>query len=437
MIYHEIEDCIGNTPLLKLDGKKWGFKNTDVYVKLEYLNPWGSIKDRTALGITKQCKWEPGKNILESSSGNTAKALQLLASRRGSQLTSVSNRVNVQEVQQQLQYFGAEMITLPGNSECPDPAKDNNPLNVIRDMQHEQPKKYFHTNQYENSENTQVHRQTTAAELYDDLGNIDVIVTGVGTGGSSGGVIEYARLHQKKTTCIGVMSEPSDFLPGIRTRDELFETNIFHADAYDSLVEVASRSALVALRELVQQEGVLAGPTTGANFAAVREYLQHNDKLVDGRRQTLVFIACDRLETYMSYIMKRQPEVFERDQYADMYSVTVSAHEQREYEKPVSEQTAAWIESDSVLVVDTRSTDAYEAFSIPGAVNFPENQLIECMSAGTPFQGTVLLVCSRGHRALQFAKVLRGRGCNAYSLAGGIAEWRAGGLPLKGDLLCN
>ena len=103
MIYNSIEQVIGNTPLLKLDGKRYGLKNTDLYVKLEYLNPFGSIKDRTALGLLKDTKWKElerqNQHIIESSSGNTAKSLQVLASRHGVPVICVTNRIKVPEVE--------------------------------------------------------------------------------------------------------------------------------------------------------------------------------------------------------------------------------------------------------------------------------------------------------------------------------------------------
>ena len=112
MIYNNIEELIGNTPLLKIDPASHGLKHIDVYAKLEYSNPFGSIKDRTALGLTQQLDFEKlkqqGTRLVESSSGNTAKALQIIAARHDNQLVSVTNRVKVPEVEQILWYLGFE-----------------------------------------------------------------------------------------------------------------------------------------------------------------------------------------------------------------------------------------------------------------------------------------------------------------------------------------
>lgn len=428
MLYNNIEDLIGNTPLLKISGEKYGLRDADIYMKLEYLNPFGSIKDRTALGLTKHLDMSTlgtERELLESSSGNTAKALQLLASRHGSRLTSVTNRIKVPESEQLLRYLGTNIVALPGRSECPNLHDPSNPLNVIYDMAQSKDR-YIHTDQYQNHDNTHIHATTTAKELYDELGEIDVFVSGVGTGGSSGGVIEYATEHSKETTFVGVIAEPSDFLPGIRTRAELFETALFKADMYSELREVTSKHALQALRQLAQQEGVLAGPTTGANFAVALAYAKETEQPDRAKKRVIVCIACDRLEGYMSYIGKRQPELFNRQQFTDLYDIEVDAALRAELEKPADSETASWIAANDVQIVDTRGVKPFMNFHIAGSMNYPEEYLREVLESGVPFARTspVLVVCPMGDRSLLLAAVLRQRGIEAYSLANGLMAWR-------------
>ncbi|HMI08997.1 MAG TPA: pyridoxal-phosphate dependent enzyme [Candidatus Saccharimonadales bacterium] len=436
MIYNSIEQVIGNTPLLKLDGKRYGLKNTDLYVKLEYLNPFGSIKDRTALGLLKDTKWKElerqNQHIIESSSGNTAKSLQVLASRHGVPVICVTNRIKVPEVEQQLRYLGTEIMSLPGRSECPDPNDENNTVAVIESMQHQQPNHYYHTAQYTNLANPLMHETTTAKELYEDLPTIDYMISGIGTGGSSSGLIAYASHHHLDTNHIGVVADPSDFLPGIRTKNELFETGLFEADAFLDIIEVTSADALKALQILVKNEGVLAGPTTGGNFAAATRYLlEHDTFREDGSRQTAVFIACDRLETYMSYIAKRQPELFDSTRLTDIFTAAVSDEEAKELSRAASHETQQWIVDENVLVVDTRGVKPFVNFHIEGSLNYPEDLLKEVLENGTPFADRpVLLVCPTGDRSKLLASVLSKRGVKAYSLGGGLLAWRSAGLPL-------
>lgn len=437
MIYNQIEELIGNTPLLKVSEASHGLQHTDVYVKLEYLNPFGSIKDRTALGLTKDINFselnQQDARLIESSSGNTAKALQLIAGRQNNSLVSVTNRVKVPEVDQLLRYIGVDIVSLPGRSECPDPNDDGNALAQIGKMIQTDPTKYHHTNQYANKANPEVHTQTTAKEIYDDLGTVDYVVMGVGTGGSSGGIVEYIRQHGLDTKSVGVVSDGSDFLPGIRTENELFETELFKRDWFEDLVEVTSADALRALDSLIHNDGILAGPTTGSSFAALRDYLKKHDSLkADGTRQVAVFVACDRLEPYMSYITKRLPERFNHHTLTDIFNIKVSEDERPQYEKSATNQTLGWLTEQNAKIIDMRGVKPYGSFHIEGSLSYPEELLHEVGEQGTPFdQDTpVLLVCPRGDRSLLYAALLRKRGIEAYSLAGGLLAWRAAELPL-------
>lgn len=435
MLYDKIEDLIGNTPLLKIDGAKYGLADADIYMKLEYLNPFGSVKDRTALGLTSGVreKLGPGYGLIESSSGNTAKALALIASQRGAKLTSVTNRVKVPEVDMMMRYLGIEIIALPGRSECPNPNDDDNPLNIIYQMERENPDKYFHTSQYESKLNPKAHEETTAKEIYDVLGEVDAYVSGVGTGGSSGGVIDYAKKNGKVTDFIGVMSEVSDFLPGIRSRNELFETALFNESMFDDLIRVDTMDALEYLRMLVLNEGVLAGPTTGANFAAAIRYAKSTKQPKSNTRRKIVCIACDRLESYMIYIAKRQPELFSKNDFTDLYRSHVTDEDKLLVEKQANLDTVDWIAKNNVKVIDTRSVKAYSQFRIKYSVSYPETYLLDAVSAGTPFNSDdeVLLVCPTGDRSLHLAATLRKRGIKAFSLAGGLVAWRKNGLEFE------
>lgn len=435
MIYNQIEDLIGKTPLLKVGGARYGLTDADIYIKLEYLNPFGSVKDRTALGLMRQAgDINEQRGLIESSSGNTAKALQIMAARHGGKLTSVTNRIKVPETEELLRYLGTEIIALPGKSECPDPNDEGNPFNLINEMLAELPNKYYHTSQYENQNNPDIHYQSTAPELYHDLPNFEAYIAGVGTGGSGGGVIKYAKENNYKTKFIGVVSEPSDFLPGIRNRNELYETGLFNAKDYDDLCEVSSAEALEFLRKLVLNEGVLAGPTTGANFAAAVRYGKATEGSgMAGQRRRLVILACDRLDGYMSYIAKRQPGLFGSKQNSDVYAeFKLDETKVEQLEKPTDQTTVDWIKEQNVQVIDTRGVRPYNNFWIEGSLNLPEEYLREILEHGTPFDAgrPVLLLCPTGERSLLLANILVERGLIAYSLAGGLAAWRRAGLPL-------
>lgn len=435
MIYQNIEDTIGDTPLLRIDGSRYGIEHIDVYAKLEYMNPFGSIKDRTAKGLIEHIDFEAmrrtGATLIESSSGNTAKALRVLAHRRGVGLTSVTTRVKVSEVEAMLKYLDTDIIGLPGRSECPDVNDPDNALEVIARMVAENPSKYRHTSQYTSLDNPRAHETTTAVELYRDVERIDYFVAGVGTGGSSGGLLDYIERHESQTKCIGVVAHPSDFQPGIRSYSELYETPLFRKDRFAMITEVTSRQALESLDLLVRHEGMLAGPTTGAIFAAVLEWCRAHDELrPDGTRPSLVFIACDRLEPYMSYIEKRQPERFGRRSHSDIYDLASSGDETAN-DITVEQLEESLRSNEPPLVIDTRGVKAYELFHIEHSVCYPEELLRELFEEGVPFRGrSVVFVCPRGDRSRLYARLLDGRGVTAHSLQGGLMAWRRAGKPM-------
>lgn len=436
MIYKKIEDAIGNTPLLRIDAEYYGIHNVDLYVKLEYLNPFGSIKDRTVYGMlpddTLARLQSSGTELIESSSGNTAKAMQMLANKYDITFTSVTNRIKVPEVEQLLRYLGTNIVALPGRSECADPNNADDSIGVICRMMRENPDKYHHTSQYTNLDNTLAHEETTAAEIYDELGTVDAVVISVGTGGSSGGFINYAKHNHKSTVHVGIVAHPNDFIPGIRTYNELFETDLFNRDDFDELNEVSSKQSLEVLREFVCHDGIMAGPTTGANLAGLLEYARRNDtRRSNGSRKVMVTVACDRLETYMSYIAKRQPELFDLKNENDIFDVLPTPEEIRSIEKPANRTTTDWINGEQAIVIDTRGVKPYSQFHIDGSLNFPEEHLREILIHGSPFPTNkpLLFVCPRGDRSQLLATTMARRGFKSYSLAGGLMAWRSNGLP--------
>lgn len=183
MIKNSIIDCIGNTPLIKIDEKIHGFQGLEIFAKCEFLNPFGSVKDRTALGLLKNSG--DATHIIESSSGNTAKALGILSQIFDKKFTTVTNRIKQKEIQEILEIIGIEIENLPPGSECPDPNDPNSPFAVIKRKMEENPGKFYWTDQYTNEANPAIHETTTAVEIEKDLGTLDYFFGGLGTTGST------------------------------------------------------------------------------------------------------------------------------------------------------------------------------------------------------------------------------------------------------------
>jgi cysteine synthase len=296
MIYNSITDLIGNTPILKINPEVHGLKNFEIYTKLEYYNPFGSLKDRVAWNMLEPVLQDSilnQKTIIESSSGNTGKALAALAGMNGLNFKTISNRIKVPEIRMILQFLGAEVEELPGLSDCPDPNDPNDPVSIVRAMVNQNPAKWEYTDQYFNELNWKAHYQA-GLELAKDLDRIDYFFGVLGTCGSTSGVIKALKDLNYQTNAIGVVADAASWVPGGRNMNELWETSFFKKDLYKDIVSGNIQKAIVGMQTLNQKCGILAGPTSGLNYACMIDYLKTIDE-VQTQKQTVVFIACDRV----------------------------------------------------------------------------------------------------------------------------------------------
>jgi cysteine synthase B len=426
MIAQNITDLIGNTPLLKISNAVTGLKNINLYAKLELFNPFGSLKDRIAWGIIKNDIKDIVKNkktIIESSSGNTAKALAVLASINDIEFTTVTNRINVAEVKKILQLIGANIQEVPGVSECPDFTDPDNPISIIEKELGKYPEKYYHTDQYKNKRNYLSHYETTGPEILNDLKEVNYFIATLGTTGSSRGTAEYLKEKNVKTKVIGVLSTKDDFIPGIRNEDEKYEVGLYKKELYTELEYVTSSQAIDDMLILIRKVGVLAGPTSGACFNGALKYLSKIDKKLKSPKNA-VFVVCDRVEWYMSYIEKRMPEIFSAQDKCDtIYNFTPTLDIERLI-LPVAE-ISNWKKQKNAIIVDLRGAVGFKNFHIEGSINIFENTLAEMMSDGIPFSKDhkILFVCPVGKKSLKFASFLDSLGYHARSLEGGLTQY--------------
>ena len=377
---------------------------------------------------------ENNMTVIESSSGNTAKALQIICSMNGIPFKTVTNRIKIPETKEILKVAGAEIEELPGLSECPDPTDPNDPVAYIERIVSENPNKYYHTNQYTNLKNPKVHYEHTGKEIYDDLGKVDYFFGTLGTTGSSRGTIEYLLEKNKNLKKIGIIAEKGDTIPGIRNKDEMYEVGIFNKSLYDEIVLVNSDEAIEEMLVLNRKCGILGGPTSGAAFKGTLKYLREiDDKLKEPANA--VFIACDRMEWYMSYIKKRRPEIFDSE--IKRETIRTLTEEDMKYAKTIDVNNAEeWIEKNKPIIIDLRGNLAYKNGHIANAINITDIFFEDLVDNGTPFskENSVLLVCSIGDKSKKFSSLLNKKGMNVYSLENGMTAWRENSLPLKRSL---
>lgn len=440
MRYDSITDAIGDTPLVRIAPEVHGLRHIDLYAKLEMLNPFGSVKDRAAWAMVREQLAEAqrgGRTVIELSSGNTAKALAVIASLHGVRFKSVTNRMKVPEIKELLHLLGAEIEELPGQAECLDPTNVDDPLTRIH-QEVGADSTYLHTDQYYNQRNTRAHVEGTGPEILRDLDGRapDYFIACVGTAGSSGGVAQALRQARPDVTVVGLVAQKSDFIPGIRNIDEVHEVGLFDPETYDQIEAVSADEAIDGTLALVRRCGMLAGPTGGAAYHGAVRYLQKIDGQLeaDGAtgRRTAVFVVCDRVESYMSYFRSRRPELLGA---ASAPGHLAASDEELAASVDIAAADArAWIEAEEPLVVDLRGGFAFTTSRIAGSLNLPDELFADLVRGGLPFPRTrpVLLACPVGDQSRRYAAVLTRLGHpDVRSLSGGIVAWRDAGQPLE------
>ena len=434
MLLNNITEYIGETPIIKIDNAITGLKHVNLFVKCELYNPFGSLKDRAAYSMLMdnlEDLKKTGKTVIESSSGNTAKALQVICSINGIPFKTVTNRIKVPETKKILKVVGAEIEELPGLSECPDPSDPNDPVAYIDRIVSKDPQKYFHVNQYTNLKNPEIHYRTTGPEIHRDIGKVDYFFGTLGTTGSTRGTISYLQEQNPSMKKIGIIAEKGDNIPGIRNKDEMYEVGIFKKDLYDKIMVVNSMQAIDQMLVLIRKLGILAGPTSGACLQGALDYLQELDKTLD-HDVTAVFIACDRMEWYMSYIEKRRPDIFDESVHKE--SIKTLTEEDYEYAKQIDcSDVEDFIDENNPIIIDLRGNLAYKNAHIKGAINITDAYFEEIVDNGVPFSKSniVLLVCAVGDKSRAFSALLNKKGMKVYSMNGGMVSYRDEGLPME------
>lgn len=427
MIIEHMTDLIGNTPLLKIPKSITGFKNIDLYAKLEMMNAFGSVKDRTAWGMVKDDLEDikkSGKAIYENSSGNTAKSLQAIANIHGIKFHLVSALEKVREQKEVLQIMGSEIEEIAGASDCFDPTDPNDPQYLIERKVSENPGKLFFTSQFTNMKNPDFHEQTTAREIAEDLGNIDYFFGGLGTTGSSLGISKYFHARNPNFKSIGVAGDLGHFIPGIRNLGQMMESTMFQRNYYNHVYTLTEKDALDGMMKLVRECAVLCGPSSGANFTAALRYLKEIDD-VQTAPQKAVFIVCDRMEWYISFIKDRMPELFgKKEKSSSLHAFSSSGIDI--VPAITAENIGRWkVQNPGGLIIDTRAAQSFDLIRIPGSINIPQEQFEKLIDDKNPFSEeiSVLIVCAIGERSRHFAAYLNSIGAKAYNLEGGIMTW--------------
>lgn len=294
MIYNNVLELIGKTPILKLNNIQ---NNNNIYLKLEKYNSGGSIKDRAVLGmiedLMKDNKIKQGDTIVEATSGNTGIALSMIGKVKGLNIIIVMPSSMSKERIDLMKAYGARVIlTKEGGMQ----ASIDKAIELVNSNE-----SYKSLKQFENESNPKKHYNTTAIEIYEDVENIDIFIAGIGTGGTISGIGKYLKEKNPNIRIIGVEPESSPLISKgysgahkIQGIGANFIPKNLDMNIIDEIITVKDDDAINTIKLLGEKEGVLVGISSGANvFASIEIGKKYKGK-------NIVTVSPDGIEKYLS-----------------------------------------------------------------------------------------------------------------------------------------
>jgi cysteine synthase A len=300
-IYDSITDTFGNTPLVRIPRINKGLGG-QILVKLESFNPAGSVKDRIGVAMIEAAEREgrlrPDTVIIEPTSGNTGIALAFVAAAKGYPIILTMPDTMTIERRNLLKAYGAQLVLTPGAEGM------KGAIAKAKEIHDSNPSKYFMPQQFENPANPEIHRRTTAEEIWRDTdGAVDVFVAGVGTGGTVTGVGQVLKERKPGVTIVTVEPDTSTVLSGgapgphkLQGFAAGFVPAVLDTHVYSEVIKASFDDSIATARRLAREEGILVGISSGANVWAAMQLAARPEFA----GKTIVTIGCDTGERYLS-----------------------------------------------------------------------------------------------------------------------------------------
>ena len=295
-------EAIGNTPIVRINRISKGLAPA-IYAKIEFVNPGASVKDRIALAMVESAEREgllkPGGTIVEATSGNTGIALAMVGAARGYNVVLTMPETMSKERRALLRAYGAELVLTPGSEGMKGAVTRSEEIAAERGG--------ILARQFANEANPEIHRQTTAEEIWKDTdGKVDIVVSGIGTGGTITGVGQVLKARKPGVKMVAVEPEESPILNGgqpgphkIQGLGANFVPEILDTSIYDEVIDINADTAVEWARRAAKEEGLLVGISSGAALAAAAQVAARPEN--DGK--TIVVIIPSYGERYLSTIL--------------------------------------------------------------------------------------------------------------------------------------
>jgi cysteine synthase/rhodanese-related sulfurtransferase len=426
------------TPLVRLK-RTVPFEQAKVYVKLEWYNPFGSVKDRVASNMIRDAE-ENGllaedQQLVEPTSGNTGMGLAMMANAKGYSLSTPLSKAIPAEKRVMLRFFGSDVEELD-DTLCPAPGAPEGA--IARAMEKAARPEFHMLNQYENEANFEAHMRTTGPEIWRQTdGKITHFVASLGTCGTITGNGRFLKGKNPDIQIIAVCPEEGHDIPGVRSLRQLKQTKLFHPDEYDTIVAVDNRAAFEMCLRLNREESLIAGPSSGLALVGALKVIQDQPDAV------VVVMFPDNVFKYASSFERHFPQFRAAPSSGanleptpkEQLLATLVENSRNPYNTwEVENLRAALEEKDpEPLVIDVRSSDVYAKQHVPGAVNIPFAEM-GSRQAELPANRAVpiVTVCTRGNLSISGMLFLQSLGYqNVKSLNGGTVAWTERNLPTE------
>jgi cysteine synthase/rhodanese-related sulfurtransferase len=418
------------TPLVRLN-QVTGFEHTEVYAKLEWYNPFGSVKDRIASNMLREAT-DSGtltdEDLVEPTSGNTGLGLVMMGNALGISLTTPLSSAIPVEKRTMLRFFGASVEEMEDDL-CPAPWAPEGA--IARAMEIAEKPDFLMLNQYKNPSNPDAHYRTTGPEIWRQTeATVTHFVAGMGTCGTITGTGRYLKEQNPDVQVIGVHPGEGHDIPGVRSIRQLRQTEFFLPDEYDGMVEIGNENAYALTVRLNREESIPAGPSSGMALAGALEMIPDRPGI------KVVVIFPDNAFKYASSMAKHvegvAPVVLPRakSRREELFDAMIE-HTRHNPHLTLDVETANdRIAAERPLVIDVRQTDEFALGHIPGAINIPLLELPDSQDLlPSDFDTPVLTVCARGNISLPGVLYLNSLGYrDAHSITGGMGAWAEHGF---------